>query len=117
VRQPERHLSPPLLHTPRLACATTLSLPDLTDFPMLFGSPHRPHIHAPTPPTLQLEEVRARYDSAQRRRKQQEPRLLAALRQLVTDEQTAWRQLTEAEHAASELAREQQLAEARGQSG
>ncbi|KAL4853371.1 Cytochrome P450 97B2 [Chlorella vulgaris] len=65
----------------------------------------------------QLEEVRARYDSAQRRRKQQEPRLLAALRQLVTDEQTAWRQLTEAEHAASELAREQQLAEARGQSG
>lgn len=31
---------------------------------------------------MQLEEVRRRYDTARRRRQRQEPRLLAALRQL-----------------------------------
>ncbi len=39
-----------------------------------------PNLHFP--PASQLEEVRRRYDTARRRRQREEPRLLAALRQM-----------------------------------
>lgn len=58
------------------------------------------------PPTLQLEEVRRRYEAARRRRQREEPRLLASLRQLQEEELGAWRQLQEAEHAAGGLGQE-----------
>ncbi|KAL4440210.1 hypothetical protein ABPG75_003211 [Micractinium tetrahymenae] len=57
----------------------------------------------------QLDEVRRRYEVAHRRRQREEPRLLAALRELQAEEASAWQQLQQAERAAEDLQHEHEL--------